>query len=325
MKLACGVVFLASCLVSQAAQSAETFLEAPGPHGPLKATLLAPDAGSGRKAPAVLIIPGSGPTDRDGNNPLGVKAAAYRLLAEALAQRGLSTVRIDKRGMFASAAAIPDGNNVTINDYATDVHAWVNVIKAKTGAPCVWALGHSEGGLVALAAAQNPEGLCGLILVSTAGRALGEVLRGQLRANPANAPLLADADSAISKLERGGHVDVSSMHPALQGLFAPAVQGFLISNMSLDPAALLKAYRGPVLIIQGDKDLQVGVEDAQRLGQANASAKVVVLPDVNHVLKAVSSSARSANLAAYADPGLPIAPGIADAIVDFVQSAARRP
>ena len=115
------------------------------------------------------------------------------------------------------------------------------------------------------------------------------------------------------------------MHPALQGLFAPAVQDLLISSMSLDPVALIKSYRGPVLLIQGDKDLQVSVEDAQRLGQANALAKVVVLPDVNHVLKAISSGARSANLAAYADPSLPIAPGIADAIADVVQSAERRP
>ena len=170
MKIAYGVILFTSILVSQAADCAEAFLEAPGPHGPLKATLVMPDAGSGRQAPAVLIIPGSGPTDRDGNNPLGIKAATYRLLAEALAQRGLSTVRIDKRGMFASGGAIPDANNVTINDYANDVHAWIKVIKGKTGAPCVWALGHSEGGLVALAAAQNPDGLCGLILVSTPGR-----------------------------------------------------------------------------------------------------------------------------------------------------------
>lgn len=324
MKIAYGVVLFTSILVSQAADSAETFLEAPGPHGPLKATFLMPDTGSGGKAPTVLIIPGSGPTDRDGNNPLGVKAATYRLLAEALSQRGIGTVRIDKRGMFASGAAIPDANNVTINDYATDVHEWVNVIKGKTGSPCVWVLGHSEGGLVALAAAQNPDGLCGLILVATPGRASGEVLRAQLRANPANAPLLADADNAISKLERGGHVDVSSMHPALQGLFAPAVQGFLISIMRLDPVSSLKSYRGPVLIIQGDKDLQVSVEDAQRLGQASPLARVVVLPDVNHVLKTVSSSARSANLAAYADPSLPIAPGIVEAIADLLRSAERK-
>lgn len=320
MKMAYGLVFWISVLASQAASSAEAFLEAPGPQGPLKATLLTPEGAAGSKAPVILIIPGSGPTDRDGNNVLGIKAASLRLLAESLAQRGLSTVRIDKRGMFASGGAIPDANKVTINDYATDVHTWVNVIKNATGVRCAWVLGHSEGGLVALAAAQKPDGFCGLILVSTAGRPLGDVLRSQFRTNPANAPILADSDTAISKLERGDHVDVSSMHPALQQMFAPAVQDFLISGLSLNPATLLERYRGPVLIIQGDKDLQVGVTDAELLGKANPSAKVAVIPGVNHVLKTIATGTRNANLAAYADPSLPVAPGIADAIADVVQN-----
>jgi len=143
----------------------QTYVQAPGPLGPLKGTMLSP--ASGRLA-MMLIIPGSGPTDRDGNNPLGVKAATYRLLAEGLAERGIGTVRIDKRGMFASTAAVADGNAVTIDDYVADVGAWVGVIRKETGVSCVWLLGHSEGGLVALAAAQKLPDICGLVLVSTA-------------------------------------------------------------------------------------------------------------------------------------------------------------
>lgn len=310
---------LGAVLIAQPAlAAAPEELAAAGPQGPLKATLLAADP-AGQRAPVVLIIPGSGPTDRDGNNPLGVKAAPYRLLAEALAGQGISTVRIDKRGMFASAAAIPDPNRVTISDYASDVHAWTRVVRTRTGAACVWILGHSEGGLVALAAAQQPEGVCGLILVAAGGRPLGAVLREQFRANPANAPVLGDAESAITRIERGEPVDVSAMHPALQRIFAPAVQGFLISSLSLDPARLLAAYRGPVLILQGERDLQVSVEDARRLAQADAKARLVLLPEVNHVLKTVAADTRAANLATYADPGLPLAPGIAEAIAGFVR------
>ena len=77
-------------------------MTAPGPQGPLEGTLL--DAGKG--APVVLIVPGSGPTDRDGNNPIGVTSAPYRLLAEALGAKGVSTVRIDKRGLGGSKAAV---------------------------------------------------------------------------------------------------------------------------------------------------------------------------------------------------------------------------
>src|SRR5271165_322864 len=99
----------------------EIAAEAPGPSGPLKGTMLSPSDGRGA---VVLIIPGSGPTDRDGNSAGGILAAPYRLLAEALVARGITTVRIDKRGLAGSAGATADGNAVTIKDYVSDVHAW---------------------------------------------------------------------------------------------------------------------------------------------------------------------------------------------------------
>lgn len=172
-----------------------------------------------RGEPAILIIPGSGPTDRDGNNRLGVAASTYRLLAEALAREGIASVRIDKRGMFGSAAAIADANAVTVDDYAQDVHNWARVITRQTGAPCVWVLGHSEGGLVALQAAQRPDGICGLILVATPGRPMGDILKAQLRANPANTPLLPDADRAIDTLTGGARIDPATLPSPLQPLF----------------------------------------------------------------------------------------------------------
>jgi pimeloyl-ACP methyl ester carboxylesterase len=176
------------------AEPIETFVEAPGPLAPLKGTLLTP--ADNPHAPVVLIIPGSGPTDRDGDNPMGVRAAPYRLLAEALAADGIASARIDKRGMFASGPAVKNGDQVTIGDYASDVHAWVASLKAKTGARCIWVLGHSEGALVAEAAAQRPEGICGIILVSGMGRRFGDVITQQLKDNPANAPILAEALAA---------------------------------------------------------------------------------------------------------------------------------
>jgi pimeloyl-ACP methyl ester carboxylesterase len=297
----------------------ETAVEAPGPEGALKGTMLAP---AGTPRATILIVPGSGPTDRDGNNPMGIRAAPYRLLAEALAARGVATVRIDKRGMFASAAAIPDANRVTIADYAGDVHLWARAIRARTGARCLWVLGHSEGGLVALAAAQDPADLCGLILVAAPGRKLGDVIREQLRANPANAPILDQAFAALDSLEAGRRVDTAAMNPALLPLFAPRVQNFVISLLSYDPAVLAHALRAPVLIVQGERDLQVSVADARRLAAADTGANLVLLADANHVLKAVASDDRAANFATYADPALPLAPGLVDAIAGFV--AARK-
>ena len=283
--------------------------------GPLSGTLLQPSPSS----PIVLIVPGSGPTDRDGNSPLGITAAPYRQLAEALANEGVATLRIDKRGMFGSKTAVPDANAVTIADYAADVHAWAKAIRARTGAACIWVLGHSEGGLVAVTAAQQREGVCGVILVAAPGRKLGDILRDQLRANPANAPIMGDALAAIAALERGDRIDVSGLHPALQTLFASPVQPYLIDTFAIDPARLAARTTAPMLIISGGRDLQVPVGDGAALAAAQPNAQHVVIPRMNHVLKAVASEDRNANLGTYADPSLPVAPQLVEAIAAFVK------
>lgn len=290
-------------------------IEAPGPNGPLGGTLV--DAGKG--APVVLIIPGSGPTDRDGNSPLGIAAGSYRMLADGLAERGISSVRIDKRGMFGSKAAIPDANKVAIADYVADTHAWVASIRKATRAKCVWLLGHSEGGLVALAAAQKPRHICGVAAIAAVGRKIGSVMREQLRANPANAPILEPALAAIASLEAGEKVDVATLPAPLRSLFAADVQDFLIDLFAEDPAALAAALTVPLLIVQGENDIQVTVEDARALAAAQPKATLILLPGVNHLLKIPQGDDRAANLKAYADPSLPVASSAIDAVAEFIK------
>jgi pimeloyl-ACP methyl ester carboxylesterase len=306
----------AMALLSASAGSAQPVQEitAPGPQGDLHGSVIAPENGG----PILLIIPGSGPTDRDGNSPAGLSAAPYRLLAEGLAAKGIGSVRIDKRGMFASAGAVADPNAVTIDDYVADVASWMGAIREKTGARCVWLAGHSEGGMVALAAAGKMEGLCGLVLIATPGRVLGAIMREQLQANPANAPVLPDAMRALALLEAGQHVDISWFHPALQQLFAPQVQDFLIDMMKLDPAALAAATRLPMLIVQGDRDIQISLADAETLHAAHPTATYRVLNGVNHALKIVESDDLAANMATYGNPNLPIAHEVVSAIAAFV-------
>jgi pimeloyl-ACP methyl ester carboxylesterase len=318
------LVFLAlvpAMLTIAVADPVETEIEAPGPNGPLKGLMLSPGIVG---APVVLIVPGSGPTNRDGNSLHGLQTDTYKLLAEGLAGHGIASVRIDKRGMFSSHAAIPNANDVTIADYASDVHTWAKTIGDKTGAKCIWVLGHSEGGLVAMGAAKdNPPDICGLLLVAAPGRKFGDILKAQMRSNAANAPILDEALRDIDTLEAGKRVELSIEHtrPEIFAIFQPAVQGFLIDLMSYDPPKLLASYKGPVLILQGERDIQIGVDDAKLLKTADPNAKLVLLPDVNHVLKAVDSDDRTANLKTYFDSKLPLAPGVVETTADFITSA----
>lgn len=297
-------------------------LTAPGPEGSLAGTLVSPGEQGGAAPPVVLIVPGSGPTDRDGNSPLGVAAAPYRLLAEALAGRGVASLRVDKRGMFASAAAVEDADDVTIDAYAEDVAAWVRVLRdrlgeGRRGRPCVVLLGHSEGGLVVLWAAARVEGLCGVVLAAVPGRPAGAILREQLRARLGEGALLEQALGAVAALERGHRVDAGALDPGLAPLFGAPLQGFLIDLLAHDPAAMAAAVDVPLLVLQGGRDLQLGEVDARRLADAAPDARLVLLPEVNHVLKAVPNDP-DANLASYADPNLPLAPGVAAAVAGFV-------
>ncbi|NWE52607.1 alpha/beta hydrolase [Brevundimonas sp. P7753] len=278
----------------------------------LHGTLLTPE---GQTRAAAVILPGSGPTDRDGNSAqFGIKAASYRLLAEGLAERGVATIRIDKRGIGESAAAGPAETDLRFNTYADDARAWAAEAAAKTGHPCAWLIGHSEGALVALkAVASHDDNICGLVLLSGAGRPAGVVLREQLAALPE--PLKTRAYDVLSEVEAGR--TVADPPAELTALFRPSVQPYLISWLTLAPADLAAAYDGPIFVGQGTTDLQVSVADAQAIKAAQPRADLVVWDGVNHVLKTAPTD-RAANVATYMDPALPLAPGVVEAVADFV-------
>lgn len=289
-----------------------TEIALPAQPAPLHGTLLAPDAPTA----VAVILPGSGPTDRDGNSPLGVAASTYRLLAEGLAEQGIATIRIDKRGIAASAAAGPSEADLRFDAYAADARAWATEASARARLPCAWLIGHSEGALVALKAVEGGgDKVCGLILLAGAGRPAGVVIREQLE-NGLPDPLKAQAFAVLSELEAGR--TVADTPPALAALFRPSVQPYLISWLPLDPAALLAAYDGPVFIGQGTTDLQIGVTDAQALAAADPKATLKLWDGVNHLLK-IAPADRPANVATYANPALPLAPGVAEDVGAFIR------
>lgn len=291
----------------------ETAVTLPARPAPLHGTLLAPE---GTSRAVAVILPGSGPTDRDGNSPqMGLSAQPYRLLAEGLAGQGIDTVRIDKRGIGESAAAGPAEADLRITDYVEDARAWAAEAASRTGQPCAWLIGHSEGALIALAAADGHEdSICGLVLLSGAGRPAGVILREQLGPQLPE-PMKTEAFHALSELEAGR--TVSDTPPALAALFRPSVQPYLISWLALDPAALIAAWHGPAMIGQGTTDIQITTTDMFALAIARPDAQLVVWEGANHVLKTAPAE-RAANIATYSDPTLPLAPGIVDDVAGFI-------
>jgi len=297
---------LAAALLAEPTAIAVTL---PSEPAPLHGTLLTPD---GQTRAVAVIIAGSGPTDRDGNSPIGVAGATYRLLAEGLVERGIATVRYDKRGIAQSAPAATAEADLRFDHMAEDARGWARLATETTGQPCAWLIGHSEGALVAQVAANGTDGICGLVLLSGAGRPAGTVIREQLA--PVPEPLKTQAFAALAELEAGRTTEGP---PALAALFRPSVQPYLISWLPLDPAALLAGYDGRVLIGQGSTDIQTGPADAQALAAAQPNARLVTWDGVNHLLK-IAPADRAANAATYADPSLPLAPGVVDSVADFI-------
>jgi pimeloyl-ACP methyl ester carboxylesterase len=296
--------------------------------GELHGTLRTPDGFT--KGPAVLMIAGSGPTDRNGDSTApGVRPGAFRLLADALEKAGVPTLRYDKRGVGASMSALIGAAPLTnasayaaeadlrFTDMAADADAMAAQLAKTPGVSCVVILGHSEGSLVGMLAAERFP-VCGYVSVSGLGRTADHSLHEQLAAS-LPAATLAQADDVLGKLKAGQTVPDAP----LPALFRPSVQPYLISWLQIDPAAEIARIKAPVLILQGDNDFQVSVTEARALAAARPDAKLVIVPGMNHILK-LAPTDRAANAATYADPALPLAPELVSAITAFVKEVDAR-
>jgi len=258
-----------------------------------------------------LIVPGSGPSDRDGDDRKSFEhARTYWYLAQALAQQGIVTLRYDKRGTAESAGA---GDAASIWDTVDEAAGWARVLARQPGVRCVVALGHSEGALIAALMAQKVR-LCGLVSVSGSGRDLGSLIEAQTVMLHVAPDVAAQIQAAI-QAERAGQ-PIPAVPKGYDSVFGPKAEPYNRSEISLDPAAELAKVKAPVLVIQGDNDVQVKVEDAQRLAAA-AHVQPQIIPGMNHVLKLAPKDVRG-NFMTYMNPSLPLAPGVAEAVTAFV-------
>lgn len=265
--------------------------------------------------PCVLIVAGSGPTDRNGNNSHGLMTDTYRLLADGLAATGVASLRFDKRGVGASRALLSDERSLRAEVFAADVEKLAAWLTSRDDVSRVTLLGHSEGGLFSLMAAAHAS-VHSLILAAVPGRPLGMVLREQLSAPRLPAELADDAHRVILALENG-ELNVRS-DPRLAAVFRPSVQPFLRSILGFNPAVALASVNKPVLLVGGGKDIQVNSNDHELLMRARHDAAVFWHPSMSHTLKAIPVDEED-HQQSYTNPTLPLADGLIEAITAFVR------
>jgi hypothetical protein len=285
-----------------------------GTNGTIYGTLEEPQMAAGQRIPVVLIIAGSGPTDRDGNNTMAGSNNSLKLLADALVKRGIAVVRYDKRGIAASAKAMVSESDLRFETYIDDAVGIIRQIQSNARYSSVTIVGHSEGSLIGMVAAQKA-GVQGFVSLAGAGFPAGQILRKQLAKQlPPN--VMQESEKILSELEAG---KTTSTPPPmmLASLFRPSVQPYMISWLRYDPREEIKRLNCPALIMQGMTDIQVGVEDAQSLAAANTKASMILVNGMNHVLKAVSSDMKE-QIASYSNPMLPVVPALVDGVAKFV-------
>ena len=283
------------------------------PTGNIYGTLTMPE--TNKKVPVVLIIAGSGPTDRNCNSEQGgLNSNAYKMIADSLRQAGIACVRYDKRGVGESAKAMKTEDSMRFEDGINDAAGFIRMLKADTRFSKVIVLGHSEGSLIGMIAAKK-EKAAAYISISGAGEKIDNILVKQLGAQ--SGELAVSAKIILDSLKKG--YLVKDVEQSLFALFRPSAQPFMISWLKYDPTNEIKKLTVPVLILQGTTDMQVGVNEAEQLKKSCPKATLRIITGMNHVLKEATEN-YAQNVSTYSKPDLPLCPGLIPAITKFVKA-----
>ena len=278
--------------------------------GDIKGSLLIPSVLE--KTAVVLIIAGSGPTDRNGNNPM-MTNNSLKMLAKELQKNGIASVRYDKRGIGESKNSGLQEIDLRFEDYVQDVEGWIKLLKEDERFSNIIVLGHSEGSLIGMIASHKQEAKK-FISVAGVGIPAGDILRKQLKGQPQF--ILDESLKIIEKLENGETVEkVSQM---LYSLFRPSVQPYMISWFKYNPQIEIAKLNKPILIIQGTTDIQVSVSDADKLASANKKSQKQIIEGMNHILKEAELD-RQKNIQTYSMPDLPLKKELIKFIVKFIE------
>lgn len=263
--------------------------------------------------PVLLVIAGSGPTDRYGNSPMGVKANSYKMLAEALSTQNIGVLLFDKRGIAKSAGAGKKESDLRFENYVDDVVEWIELLKKDKRVQGIFIAGHSEGSLIGMLAAEKIK-VQGYISIAGPAHGIAEIITQQYTQQlPKAGPIV---DSLFKRLQNNQPLD--SVPPYLMPIFRSSVQPYIKSWMKYIPCNEIKKLTTPTLIIQGGTDIQVAPEEAALLKKCKENADILLLDSMNHVLKNAPLD-RAQNIATYSNAALPLSDGLTNAIAIFIK------
>ncbi|MDR1654009.1 MAG: lysophospholipase [Prevotellaceae bacterium] len=306
-------LLLSFCSLAMFAQQEQDFIlqTATGNiFGTLSMPAVVPDCG----IDLALLVAGSGATDRNCNQPPMLMTNAFKMLADSLLQHNIATLRFDKRGIGASAAALKSEADLRFEDYIDDVSRWVDTLAKDRNFSRIVVVGHSEGALIGLIATLKNKKI--EKYVSIAGTALpaDEILAEQLAAHP---QIFETAKPLLDTLKMGKLL--VNVPPTLYALFRPSVQPYMISWMKYNPQTEIAKLTVPALALQGTTDIQAPAKNADLLQVACPALEKVVIENMNHVMKTCTTTEMTAQMRTYTTPDLPLADGLIKAIVDFVR------
>jgi hypothetical protein len=262
-----------------------------------------------------LIIAGSGPTDRDGNTPLiPGKNNSLKMISELLYNNNIASLRYDKRGIGASDKV--DESGLTFDTYIKDAVEWTKYLKNDKRFSKIIIIGHSEGALIGMIAAEQA-GIDKYVSLCGPGEPVYLTLERQFKDSKMKQETYNYCAAIIDSL-RAGH-QVNNIDPDLSSYFRPSVQPYLISWFKYDPSKEISKLTIPVLIVEGTTDLQVTVRDAEMLSKASSNSSLKIIENMNHILKYEPSSDRKVNFESYSNPDLALPDTLSNDLLEFIR------
>ena len=302
------LLLLSTSIHARTAPVKEELVSLKGEALSLYGSLLLPNANA--TSTLAIIIAGSGPTDRNGNNMYMVNDHLKKL-AQAIAKEGIATFRYDKRSIGESKSDKINETNLRFTDYVEDAKAWIAFFRKDKRFTKIVIIGHSEGSTIGALASTAADAY---VSIAGPGRKADEVLKEQLKAYP---NIYGSAEKIMDSLNQD--YDVKQVPGALMSVFRPSVQPYIKSWFKISPIAAVQALSIPILILQGSSDLQVGVKDAELLASANKNARLTMIPKMNHIFVEINGD-EQANKDSYTNASLPISSSLSTAIVQFIKA-----